>query len=335
MIVGGITGQDRHRRPHLSEAKDTIAGWLEDLGVDPSKAGRGKAQASLDDHRQRLGAAATASRRAQRALVARLLPRDDRPQPLLPAQGRPDDPRLGRAAHAASRRRSRSTITQRVIGSLRGYFLGVTIVAAFNAVVVAIGAWILGVPMIGTIAAVTFLGAYIPYIGAWAAGAFAVLIALGGAGTDAAIGMIVVAAARQQRPPAARPAAGDGRRARHPPARRPGRDDRRRGAVRHGRADPRRAADLGGRPDLGRPGHARAEGRSRKPRARIRRAEPAPDDPAAACLSGLGAGDGGGLARSRDQGAAGRRGRPGAHRDALLLALRRLVVARRPLLLRS
>ena len=84
------------------------------------------------------------------------------------------------------------TISRRVLGSLRGYFLGTTIVAAFNAAVVAIGAWILGVPLIGTIVAVTFIGAYIPYIGAWAAGAFAVLMALGGAGPDAAAGMIVV-----------------------------------------------------------------------------------------------------------------------------------------------
>jgi predicted PurR-regulated permease PerM len=83
-------------------------------------------------------------------------------------------------------------ITRRVLGSLRGYFLGTTIVAAFNAVVVAIGAWVLGVPLIGTIAAVTFIGAYIPYIGAWSAGVFAVLMALGGAGTDAAAGMIVL-----------------------------------------------------------------------------------------------------------------------------------------------
>lgn len=35
-------------------------------------------------------------------------------------------------------------------------------------------------------------GAYIPCIGAWAAGAFAVLIALGGSGTDAAAGMTIV-----------------------------------------------------------------------------------------------------------------------------------------------
>ncbi len=35
-------------------------------------------------------------------------------------------------------------------------------------------------PLAGTIAVVTFLGGYIPYLGAWVAGAFAVLIALGG-----------------------------------------------------------------------------------------------------------------------------------------------------------
>jgi putative heme transporter len=58
--------------------------------------------------------------------------------------------------------------------------------------VVTLGALILGVPLVGTIAVVTFLAAYIPYLGAWSAGAFAVLIALGGAGTDAAIGMAVI-----------------------------------------------------------------------------------------------------------------------------------------------
>jgi putative heme transporter len=81
---------------------------------------------------------------------------------------------------------------QRVLESLRGYFLGVTFVALFNAVIVTGGALLLGVPLAGTIAAVTFLGAYVPYLGAWGAGAFSVLIALGGAGTDAAVGMIVV-----------------------------------------------------------------------------------------------------------------------------------------------
>ena len=84
------------------------------------------------------------------------------------------------------------TITGRVLQSLRGYFFGVTIVATFNAVVIGTGALILGVPLVGTIAVLTFLGAYIPYVGAWSAGIFGVLVALGGAGTDAAIGMAVL-----------------------------------------------------------------------------------------------------------------------------------------------
>jgi putative heme transporter len=83
-------------------------------------------------------------------------------------------------------------VSQRTLGALRGYFLGVTAVAVFNAIVVGFGAWLLGVPLAGTIAIVTFVGAYIPYLGAWSAGAFSVVIALGGAGTDAAAGMIVL-----------------------------------------------------------------------------------------------------------------------------------------------
>ena len=79
-----------------------------------------------------------------------------------------------------------------MLGALRGYFLGVTIVAAFSAVVVSIGSLILGVPLVGTIAAVTFIGGYIPYIGAWSAATFSVLLALGASGPDAAVGMIVV-----------------------------------------------------------------------------------------------------------------------------------------------
>ncbi len=83
-------------------------------------------------------------------------------------------------------------ISQRTLGALRGYFLGVTIIAAFNAAVVTLGALILGVPLVGTIAAVTFVGGYIPYLGAWTAAAFSVLLALGGAGPEAAGGMVIV-----------------------------------------------------------------------------------------------------------------------------------------------
>jgi putative heme transporter len=85
-----------------------------------------------------------------------------------------------------------STITSNVVKSLRRYFLGVTIVAAFNAVVVGIGAYLLDVPLAGTIAVVTFVTAYIPFIGAFVSGAFAVLLALSSQGTTTALIMLVI-----------------------------------------------------------------------------------------------------------------------------------------------
>jgi predicted PurR-regulated permease PerM len=75
---------------------------------------------------------------------------------------------------------------------LRSYMVGLTLLGAFNAAVVGIGAVVLGVPLIGTILIVTLLGNYIPYLGAWVAGAFAVLIALGSGGVTTALIMIAI-----------------------------------------------------------------------------------------------------------------------------------------------
>ena len=47
-------------------------------------------------------------------------------------------------------------------------------------------------PLAGTIAVVSFVTAYVPYIGAIVAGAFAVLLALGSQGTGVAIAMLVI-----------------------------------------------------------------------------------------------------------------------------------------------
>jgi predicted PurR-regulated permease PerM len=79
-----------------------------------------------------------------------------------------------------------------VIKSLRRYFLGVTIVAAFNAVVIGLTAIILGVPLAGTIAVVVFVTAYVPFIGAFVSGAFAVLLTLSSSGTTDALIMLVM-----------------------------------------------------------------------------------------------------------------------------------------------
>ena len=47
-------------------------------------------------------------------------------------------------------------------------------------------------PLAGTIAVVTFVTAYIPFIGAFIAGAFAVVLALGSQGTTVALVMLVI-----------------------------------------------------------------------------------------------------------------------------------------------
>jgi predicted PurR-regulated permease PerM len=84
------------------------------------------------------------------------------------------------------------SILGRVAGSLRGYFLGVTVVSLWSSAIVGAGALALGVPLPGTIAAVTFVGGFVPYLGAWTAGAFAVLIALGGEGPETALALAVI-----------------------------------------------------------------------------------------------------------------------------------------------
>jgi predicted PurR-regulated permease PerM len=191
MVVGGITGEASAVGGHLADAKDTIAGWLKDLDIDPttvdqakdhvSSGASGAITALLDG--LTFGVSKLSSIVffvAMTVLSLFFLLKDG---PLIRSWA--DD-------HLGVPRPIAQTITQRVLGSLRGYFLGVTIVAAFSATVVCIGAVILGVPLVGTITAVTFLAGYVPYLGAWTAGAFSVLIALGGSGTDAAIGMIVV-----------------------------------------------------------------------------------------------------------------------------------------------
>ena len=54
------------------------------------------------------------------------------------------------------------------------------------------GAFLLDVPLAGTIAVVTFVTAYIPFIGAVISGAFAVVLALGANGTSTAAIMLVI-----------------------------------------------------------------------------------------------------------------------------------------------
>ena len=76
--------------------------------------------------------------------------------------------------------------------SMRQYFAALTVASVVVAVIVGAAAVILDVPLAFTIAMVTLLTSYIPYLGALFSGAFAVLIALGSGGFEDALIMLVV-----------------------------------------------------------------------------------------------------------------------------------------------
>jgi putative heme transporter len=83
-------------------------------------------------------------------------------------------------------------IVSDTVHSFRGYAWGLTIVGLMNGAVVGLGALLLGVPLAGPIAIVTFVTSYIPFFGAFFAGAFAVLVALGAKGLSVALAMLAI-----------------------------------------------------------------------------------------------------------------------------------------------
>jgi predicted PurR-regulated permease PerM len=189
--VAGVASQTSDLSGHLQSAETTIQGWLQDLGIGAKSAESATSDAGSSATSivgALLGGLAAGVKAlsslafflALTALSLFFLLKDG------PQIRRWTERHMGLAPAVAH------TIAGRMLQALRAYFFGVTIVAIFNATVVGVAALVIGVPLAGTIAAVTFIGAYIPYLGAWTAGAFSVLIALGGVGTDAAIAMAVV-----------------------------------------------------------------------------------------------------------------------------------------------
>ncbi|GAA0726557.1 AI-2E family transporter [Dactylosporangium roseum] len=72
----------------------------------------------------------------------------------------------------------------------RRYVLGTTAVAALDALVITAGAAVLRVPFLLVIAAVTFVAAYVPYLGAWVSAGFAVMVAIGAGGLATGLWML-------------------------------------------------------------------------------------------------------------------------------------------------
>lgn len=71
--------------------------------------------------------------------------------------------------------------------SLRGYFRGIALTAVITAPIFMVPLILLGVPLALPIFVLYFFTSFIPFIGAWLTGAFAVLIAFGSGGAPAAL----------------------------------------------------------------------------------------------------------------------------------------------------
>lgn len=90
------------------------------------------------------------------------------------------------------------TTGRRSFDALAGYVRGAAIVSGVDAFFIAMGAWLLGVPFAGAIFVLTFIMGFIPYVGAFAAGAFASVLALASGGDGWGLAMIAVVLVVQQ-----------------------------------------------------------------------------------------------------------------------------------------
>jgi predicted PurR-regulated permease PerM len=191
IVVAGITGQSAELSAQASAGLDKVQGWMKSAGVDSSSAS-GATSTAKHAASQMISTLVHGIVHGIRGLASVLFGLS------FAALGTffllKDGPRMRHWVdrHVGIPEPVARTVTSSVINSLRGYFRGVTLVAGFNGVVVGLAALILDVPLAGTIAVVTFVTAYVPYIGAVLAGTFAVLLALGAQGTGVAVAMLIV-----------------------------------------------------------------------------------------------------------------------------------------------
>ncbi len=189
MVFGGLFEQSSQIEAAANEAVEKVQGWMDDAGAGGTSSTATQTKSSTVETGKSLLQGVSEGIKGVTSLVFFLtftvfstffLLKDG------PSVRRFVDRHLGVPHEVAA------IITSNVIRSLRRYFLGVTYVAAFNAIVVGLAALALGVPLAGTIAVVVFVTAYVPFIGAFVSGAFAVILTLAAEGTTSALIMLVV-----------------------------------------------------------------------------------------------------------------------------------------------
>ncbi|MGW4892562.1 AI-2E family transporter [Kitasatospora sp. NPDC004240] len=111
-----------------------------------------------------------------------------------------DGHRTGEVVRAHLSPRTAGTVMacgQRAFDAMAGFMRGTTVIAAIDATFITIGLAILGVPGAPGLGALVFMGAYIPFVGAFLSGTVAVLVALADGGLGLALWTLGVVLAVQ------------------------------------------------------------------------------------------------------------------------------------------
>jgi predicted PurR-regulated permease PerM len=106
-----------------------------------------------------------------------------------------DSDRAVASLHSLAPRGSGATLevmARRAFQAIEGFMLGTTIVAFIDAVCITVGLLILQVPGAVGLGALVFIGAYIPYLGAFLSGAVAVLVSFADGGLTTALWVLGV-----------------------------------------------------------------------------------------------------------------------------------------------
>jgi putative heme transporter len=190
MVVVGIAEQGRQISSALGDGLDEVQAWMDTRGL-------GNAEASLRDQAAEVAAAALGGASAYLPgllsgtvsfalgiaigtfLVYYVLV--DWPALTLWVGG-----------HLGLDESVGAAVVEDTIGAVRRYFSSLTLSAVVVAVLIGLAAVLLDVPLAFTIAVVTLVTSYIPYLGAIFSGAFATLVALGATDLRTALVMLVV-----------------------------------------------------------------------------------------------------------------------------------------------
>ncbi len=191
LVVAGIVGQSGQISAEVTKGLDTLSSWLSSHGIDIGSGASATDQvgsATGEALGGVMGALATTFSSVLSLGIAAAIGAFLLYYVLIDWAG------LCRwvGAHLGLDEGTGAEIVEDSAVAVRRYFWALTLSAVVTAVLIGGTAWVLGVPLAFTIAVVTLVTSYIPYLGATLSGAFATLIALGANGIDAAIIMLVV-----------------------------------------------------------------------------------------------------------------------------------------------